>query len=199
LGGQYLARASLQEDSSEAVLDYLRATAHLSQAFVAAGSVAVPLAGAQGTAASTTTRGAAAVAGEEAGTVSVFRKMSSAEAEATLQTGQLQPAMKSANPTRYLSESLEKLQGKPGVAPFENAWVKPGTRQEIIEFAVEREGYNRLMSTAVPQAGSKGINAVKIHYEGLTPGGPLRNIGVPPTRLDEFNKLIQQIRKVPPG
>src|SRR5207249_4924804 len=44
VGGQYLARAGLQEDSGEATLDYLRATVHLTGAFVAAGSVVAPLA-----------------------------------------------------------------------------------------------------------------------------------------------------------
>ena len=53
------------------------------------------------------------------------------------------------------------------------------------------------MSTAVNQAGSKGIDAVKINFEGISDPS-LRNIGVPLSKLDAFNDLILQINKVGP-
>ena len=126
--------------------------------------------------------------------------MSAAEADATLQTKRLQPANPRADPTRYLSESLEKLQGAPGRPGFQNKIVSSGTQEEIIEFVLNKKGYESLMKSSVDKFGSKGVDAVKIHYEWIrSSDGGLRNIGVPPSKLDEFNQLILKIRKLNGG
>lgn len=48
------------------------------------------------------------------------------------------------------------------------------------------------MSTAISQ---KGMDAVKINYEGIS-NGNLRNISIPPSKLDEFNKAIKSVKRV---
>ncbi|MEG2473054.1 hypothetical protein [Acinetobacter sp.] len=52
------------------------------------------------------------------------------------------------------------------------------------------------MSTAVNQKGSKGVDAVKINLEGIM-NPQYRNIGVPPSKLEEFNKMIKSVNKAP--
>ena len=47
------------------------------------------------------------------------------------------------------------------------------------------------MSTAISQ---KGMDAVKINYEEVS-NGNLRNISIPPSKLDEFNKAIKSVKK----
>jgi hypothetical protein len=56
-------------------------------------------------------RGVAASAAESGApeTISVFRKMSTQEADLTLRTEQLQPPIKGTNGSKYLSESLDKV------------------------------------------------------------------------------------------
>jgi hypothetical protein len=61
---------------------------------------------------------------------------------------------------------------------------------------LDKAGYKELMGDAIDQAGSKGIDAVKVNREGLS-GTPYRNIGIPPSRLDQFNQIILEIKKVP--
>jgi hypothetical protein len=145
-------------------------------------------------------RAEAAISAANGETVSIFRKMSAAEAQATLQTRRLQPASPGADPSRYLSESLAKLTGGKSRVPFQNNIVPAGTQEDILEFVLHKQGYESLMSSSVKQTGSKGIDAVKFHYEGILPSeAGLKNIGVPPTKLDEFNKLILEIRKAKGG
>jgi filamentous hemagglutinin len=117
--------------------------------------------------------------------------MSDAEAETTLTTQSLQPPAPGANSSKYLSESLDK------VAAFQNNAVSSATSESVLEFVLDKPGYQDLMSTAVNQAGSKGIDAVKINFEGISDPS-LRNIGVPLSKLDAFNDLILQINKVGP-
>lgn len=127
--------------------------------------------------------------------VSIFRKMSAAEAEKTFETMRLQPQIKGTDSSKYLSESLEKVQA------FQNKAVAAGTDQQIVEFVLDRQGYNKLMSTAVEQSSSKGVDAIKFHYEGMsqTANPSLRNIGVPASKLDEFNQLIIDIKRANGG
>ena len=124
-------------------------------------------------------------------TVSVFRKMASVEAEKTLETLKLQPPIPGKDSSKYLSESLEKVQ------EFQNAKVPQGTKEDIIEFVLDKKAYEKMMSTAVEQYGSKGVDAIKYHYEGLDPNAVpnLRNIGVPKSWLDEFNRITLEIKK----
>jgi filamentous hemagglutinin len=78
---------------------------------------------------------------------------------------------------------------------FQNSGVAAGTDESVLEFVLNKQGYQDLMSTAVDQTGSKGIDAVKINFEGISDPA-LRNIGVPSSKLDQFNSLIQQVNKV---
>lgn len=134
--------------------------------------------------------GAVLARGAGAGqSVSVFRKMSSVEAEKTLATSRLQPQIQGTNSSKYLSESLEKVQA------FQNKGVVAGTNEEILEFVLKRQGYEKLMSTSVNQVGSKGVNAVKYNFEGIDSTSTLRNIAIPSSKLDEFNQLILNIRR----
>ena len=123
--------------------------------------------------------------------VSVYRKMSNLEAETTLNTQQLQPPIPGSNSSKYLSESLDK------VLAFRNSGVPADTSETVLEFVLDPQGYQDLMSTAVDQAGSKGLDAVKINYEGVS-DPTLRNIGVPLSQLNEFNNLILQVNRVGP-
>jgi hypothetical protein len=60
---------------------------------------------------------------------------------------------------------------------------------------VEAAGrFDELIRSSVNQAGSRGADAVKYNFEGLS-GSRLRNIGVPSTKLNEFNSLIRQVRE----
>lgn len=129
------------------------------------------------------------IASSTGDTVSVFRKMSDAEAEATLTTQRLQPPAPGSNSSKYLSESLNK------VIAFQNNGVSSATSESVLEFVLNKPRYQDLMSTAVNQAGSKGVDAVKINFEGISDPS-LRNIGVPISKLDAFNDLILQINKV---
>jgi hypothetical protein len=126
-------------------------------------------------------------------TISVFRKMSSAEADLTIQTQQLQPPIVGTNSSKYLSESLSKVEA------FQNAGVSGSTQQDILKFVLDKPGYDSMMSTAVNQYGSAGVDAVKYNFEGIpqTAGGPpLRNIGVPLSQLDQFNQIILEIKRL---
>lgn len=100
----------------------------------------------------------------------------------------LQPAIRGANSSKYLSESLDK------VIAFQNRSVSSGTTQRTLEFVLDKNGYNNLMRSSVNHAGSKGVDAVKYNFEGLS-GSAHRNIGVPSTKLNEFNRLILEIRE----
>lgn len=62
----------------------------------------------------------------------------------------------------------------------------------MVEFKVDRKAYEKLMSTAISQ---KGMDAVKINYGGVS-NGNLRNISIPPSKLDEFNKAIKIVKRV---
>lgn len=115
----------------------------------------------------------------------VYRKMSVEEANLTIKTGKLQPPAKSSNSSKYLSEDLQKVKN------FQNKSVTEP--QVIVEFKVDGIGYNKLMSSAVEQQGSKGVNAIKLNYEGITTPG-LSNLGVPATKLDDFNKVIKGVK-----
>ena len=119
----------------------------------------------------------------------LYRKMSEAEAELTLKNG-LQPAKKGADTTKWTSESLSK------VREFDNAIVKPGTNEVIIEFELNPEYYNYVKNTAVPQYGSKGNPNIKFHYEGLDINGIYRNYGITPDQLAYFNENVINIRIV---
>ena len=119
----------------------------------------------------------------------LYRKMSEAEAELTLKNG-LQPAKKGADTTKWTSESLSK------VREFDNAIVKPGINEVIIEFELNPEYYNYVKNTAVPQYGSKGNPNIKFHYEGLDINGIYRNYGITPDQLAYFNENVINIRIV---
>ena len=115
--------------------------------------------------------------------------MSIAEAEKTLENG-LQPARRGADPTKWTSESLEK------VGEFDNKIVKPGTKEVIVEFEMNPEYYNNMQKSAVSQYGSKGNPNVKYHYEGLEVDGPYKNYGITPEQIDLFNSNILNKRIV---
>ena len=140
------------------------------------------------------TSGAARVAEGVAGannagdTVSLFRKMSATEADATLDGMKLQPSIPGSNSSKYLSESMSKVEN------FQNAKVTPGSQERILEFIVDKKRYDLVMDSSVNQAGSKGIDAVKYNFEGINSGSGLRNIGIPPSQLDLFNSLIKSIK-----
>ncbi len=119
----------------------------------------------------------------------LYRKMSEAEAELTLKNG-LQPAKKGADPTKWTSESLNK------VRDFDNAIVKSDVNEVIIEFELNPEYYNYVKNTAVPQYGSKGNPNIKYHYEGLDVNGIHRNYGITPEQLEYFNENVLNIRIV---
>ncbi|NKF21313.1 hypothetical protein [Solimonas marina] len=129
------------------------------------------------------------VAGNLPETVSVFRKMSAAEAAETLETLSLQTPIAGANSSKYLSESLSKVEA------FQNRGVAADTRQEVLEFVLKRDGYQDLMASSVNQVGSRGVDAVKYNFEGISDPA-LRNIGVPASKLEEFNNLILKIKKL---
>ncbi|MBI6912278.1 DUF637 domain-containing protein, partial [Pseudomonas palleroniana] len=125
----------------------------------------------------------------ETTTVSVFRKMSAAEADATLDAMQLQPHIPGKNSSKYLSESAQKVEA------FQNNGSM-GVPQKTLEFVLDKPGYDAMMKKSVDQVGSKGIDAVKVNYEGIDPISNLRNIGVPPSQLELFNSLIKKVRPV---
>jgi len=128
-------------------------------------------------------------ASSEATTVSVFRKMSVAEADATLGAMKLQPAIPKTNSSKYLSESMSKVEA------FQNNGAL-GVDQKIVEFVLDKRGYDAMMSKAVDQSASKGIDAIKINLEGIDPVSNFRNIGVPPSLLESFNSLVKHVKVV---
>jgi filamentous hemagglutinin len=107
----------------------------------------------------------------------------------TLNTKSLQPPIPGSNSSKYLSESLDKA------AKLQNNGVTPEADKTILEFVFNKSGHKDLMSTAVDQTGSKGVDAVKINYEGIC-DPTLRNIGVPPSQLGAFNNLIQGVKEI---
>jgi hypothetical protein len=118
--------------------------------------------------------------------------MSMAEAKKTLDPngGGLQPAKRGSDPTKWLTESPDKLDN------FNNKIVKPGTEEVIVEFEINPEYYKNMQQSAVPQYGSKGNPNVKYHYEGLDPNGPYKNYGITPEQLDLFNQNVTGIKIV---
>jgi hypothetical protein len=125
-------------------------------------------------------------------TIKLYRKMSTEEAETTLREMKLQPKLPGQNgqlSEKYLSESEKKVQ------EFQNSGVaKTGTKEVVLEFTLDKKGYDDLMQSSVKQYGSKGIDAIKYHFEGLNPSGNLRNIGVPSSQLEKFNSVIIDIK-----
>lgn len=117
--------------------------------------------------------------------------MSAAESEKTLETLRLQPQIAGTDSSKYLSESLDK------VKMFQNKAVNTATQEDVLEFIVNKQGYNKMMESAIPQKGSKGIDAIKYHFEGMsqTSNPTLRNLAIPGSKLDEFNALIRDVRK----
>jgi hypothetical protein len=120
--------------------------------------------------------------------ISIYRKMSFEEAKATLKTQKLQPKIEGTNQDKdkYLSESLENVFSFTG---------KNNAQEAIIEFVLDKTKYDKLMSNAVKQKGSKKSPEVKYHYENMT-DKTLRNIGVTPTKLEEFNETVKNIRQL---
>jgi uncharacterized delta-60 repeat protein/RHS repeat-associated protein len=120
----------------------------------------------------------------------LFRKMCVIEAEKTLVSKQLQPAIPGKDRTRYLSESLEKLKG------FQNKAVPAGTEEVILEFRLEAKGASAFRDALIPQFGSRGSGMSIYHFEGLPKGATLRNWGVDPAQLEEFNRLVVDVKRV---
>ena len=102
---------------------------------------------------------------------------------------QLQPPIPGTNSSKYLSESMDK------VRRFQNEQAA-GVEQATVEFKLGKVGYDELMGTAVKQAGSQGLPEIKYNLEDIREPG-LRNIGVPRSRLSDFNSLIYDISLVP--
>jgi RHS repeat-associated protein len=190
--GTELAEAGQATNWVDRTLHRLEAVKSLTDAFSALATPAA-MATAPGRRAVASRAAAAGVEGELPQTVSVFRKMSAAEAETTLETMRLQGQVPGSNSSKYLSESLEKVQA------FQNKGVPAGTKEEIVEFVLDREGYQRLMSTAVDQTQSKGVDALKYNLEGIprtSLGAQPRNIGVPASKMEEFNQLVLGVQRV---
>jgi RHS repeat-associated protein len=126
-----------------------------------------------------------AVSGE---VISIYRKMSFEEAKTTLKTQKLQPKIEgtSQDKDKYLSESLENVFSFAG---------KNNAQEAIIEFVLDRSKYDKLMSTAVKQKGSKKSPEIKYHYENMKDKS-LRNIGVTPDKLEKFNDTVKNIRQL---
>lgn len=116
--------------------------------------------------------------------------MNEFEGSTSLKEQQLQPSIKGSNSSKYLSEDPTKVNN------FSNKVVANDTNQVVLEFKLDKQAYDKLMSDAVDQAGSKGIDAIKINKEGIT-DPKLRNIGVPPSKLEEFNKGIKNVIQAP--
>jgi hypothetical protein len=127
--------------------------------------------------------------------VLLYRTMCKDEAKATFETSQLQPPKKrgmgpGSMPmrTKYLSDSLERIIN----------FQRKHRSDCILEFSLDKHGYDLMMSTAVNQEGSHNVNAVKFNFEGIRGGesSGLRNIGIPPEKMEEFNSLIRRLRSV---
>lgn len=129
------------------------------------------------------------IGNSDAKTVSIYRKVSEVEGRASLKTQKLQESIANTNSSKYLSEDLAKVQN------FQNKAVDSSTKEMVLEFKLDRKLYEQLTSTAVNQKGSRGVDAVKINYEGIT-NGNLRNLGIPPSKLEEFNKAIKSAKQV---
>lgn len=76
---------------------------------------------------------------------------------------------------------------------FNNLAVQPGTKEYIVEFQMSDEYMKYLQNTAIPQKGSKGMDNVKFHYEGLEIDDPYKNYGIPESQRNLFNKNIVKI------
>ncbi len=129
--------------------------------------------------------------------VVVYRKMSEAEAQKTLEDGQLQGPIKGSNGKKYLSES----QGK--AADFENK--KVSDPEKVIAFDLDKAKYDEAMKDSVAQKEIQGNpenkKKIETHYEGLHEDPDknpenLKNIGVPPEKLADFNKAVLAVRDV---
>ncbi|KIH84613.1 putative large exoprotein involved in heme utilization or adhesion of ShlA/HecA/FhaA family [Pseudomonas batumici] len=136
-----------------------------------------------------TLNGAKGVVENGADTISLYRKMSTVEAGATLNSGKLQASIPGTNSSKYLSESIGK------VDDFQNK-AALDTSQATLEFVLDRKAYDLLMRSAVNQAGSKGVDAIKINFEGIDPLSNFRNIGVPSSQLELFNSIIKSVRPI---
>ncbi|MCT8976983.1 hypothetical protein N4T77_10245, partial [Clostridium sp. CX1] len=119
----------------------------------------------------------------------LYRKMSLDESGKTLKQMKLQPAIKGKEPTKWLSESLDKVRN------FTNKSAI-STEERIIEFEMNPNYYRNIQQTAIPQQGSRGMPQVKYHYEGLPEGGQLRNYGITPQQIELFNESIINVRIV---
>ena len=124
-------------------------------------------------------------------TVSVYRKMSTTEAAETIRTMRLQPTIPSGNSSKYLSESLGKVEA------FQNkAALKNNTEEVILQFNLDKKGYNNLMNKSVNQLDSKGVDAIKYNFEGINSSIGMRNLGVPASQLESFNSVIKNIKYI---
>lgn len=125
-------------------------------------------------------------------TISLFRKMSVVEAEMTLATLSVQPAIEGAHPIKHFSTFLEKVRA------FRNKAVT--VPETIVEFQVDAARSRELQQDAVPQKGaSRFPDRVQISMEGLTTeaiaAGHI-NVGIPPGLLEVFNNAILVVKEV---
>ena len=118
-----------------------------------------------------------------------YRKMSIVEANKTIDSKNMQPAIQGTNSAKYITQSLEKARA------FSNNGIPSGTQQVIVEFEMDSEYYKSVLQNSVYQYNSKGIDAIKYNFEGLQ-GTELRNFGVPSTQLEAFNRYIRGVRVI---
>lgn len=64
--------------------------------------------------------------------------------------------------------------------------------QEVVGFISDAKRYQSLRF--VDQSGSKGIDAVKVNFEGLE-GTRFRNIGVQESQFDDFKGIVLEVRQ----
>ena len=125
----------------------------------------------------------------------IFRKMSSEEAIATLNSQNLQPKINGSNGKKYLSDLLQKVQD------FQNRKVPKGTEEWILDFKVKQPEFDKFTCRAIPQdlvgKTPNGRNMLESHFEGIPNGTPGTNYGIPPSLLQQFNNLILNIRVLP--
>lgn len=113
--------------------------------------------------------------------------MSEAKYIKTINEAKLQGQIPGKDSSKWLSESYEK------VSEFNNLAVSPGTKEYIVEFRMSDEYMKYLQDTAIPQKGSKGLDNVKFHYEGLEIGGQYKNYGITESQRNHFNENIIEI------
>jgi len=81
------------------------------------------------------------------------------------------------------------------VQNFQNKGVPQGTQEVILEFEVDAAEYAKLRAGSIPQQGSAGSGEIVFNTEGLS-GTELRNLGIPGLQLDNFNKIVINVKKV---